>query len=136
MHGTTFGGGPLACAVAIAVIDAIQNEGLLAHALEIGGYFQQRLRELQKRHTMIAEVRGIGLMVAAELHSSTLARQVVKRMLERRILINCTSDTVLRFLPPLVVTKADIEEAIQALDAILTEETAEAQLAGGNKDGQ
>ena len=136
MHGTTFGGGPLACAVAIAVIDAIENEGLLAHALEIGGYFQQRLRELQKRHTMIAEVRGIGLMVAAELHSSTLARQVVKRMLERRILINCTSDTVLRFLPPLVVTKADIEEAIQALDAILTEETAEAQLAGGNKDGQ
>ena len=140
MHGTTFGGGPLACAVAIAVIDTLERDGLLAHAVETGGYFHERLRGLQQRHGAILEVRGMGLMVAAELNDAALAKQVVKKMLERRILLNCTSETVLRFLPPLVVTKAHIDEAIEALDAVLTEETAQAataaQAAGGNKDGQ
>ncbi len=137
MHGTTFGGGPLACAVAIAVIDAIEREGLLTHATEVGGYFQDRLRGLQKRHPSIVEVRGMGLMVAAELDSAELGKQVVQRMLERRILINCTSETVLRFLPPLVVTKAHVDEVVEALDAILSEAVAEnaAQTAGGKSNG-
>ncbi len=137
MHGTTFGGGPLACAVAIAVIDTMEREGLLAHAAEVGGYFQDRLRALQKRHPAIVEVRGMGLMVAAELESAALAKQVVKRMLERRTLINCTSETVLRFLPPLVLTKAHVNEAVAALDGILSEAVAEdaAQTAGGTKNG-
>ncbi len=132
MHGTTFGGGPLACAVAIAVIDTMERDGLLAHAATVGGYFQQRLRELQARHTGIVEVRGLGLMVAAELNDAAVAKQVVKKMLERRILLNCTSETVLRFLPPLVVTRAHIDEAIAALDSVLNEVTA----TGGNDDGQ
>ena len=137
MHGTTFGGGPLACAVAIAVIDTMERQGLLAHAAEVGGYFQQRLRELQQRHAAMVEVRGLGLMVAAELDSAALAKQVVKRLLERRILINCTSDTVLRFLPPLVVTRAQIDEAVEALDAVLSEADVkkEAQTAGGKSNG-
>lgn len=121
MHGTTFGGGPLACAVAIAVIDAIEREGLLEHAAEVGEYFQDRLRALQTRHGSMVDVRGLGLMVAVDLDSAALGKEVVKRMLERRILINCTSDTVLRFLPPLVVTKAHIDEAVDALDVILSE---------------
>lgn len=136
MHGTTFGGGPLACAVAIAVIDTIEREGLLAHAAEVGGYFQQRLRALQQRHAAMVEVRGLGLMVAAELDDAALAKQVVKRLLERRILINCTSDTVLRFLPPLVVTKAQIDDAVDALDAVLSEAGAENGAQGGKSNGE
>ena len=79
----------------------------------------------------------MGLMVAAELDSAELGKKVVQRMLERRILINCTSETVLRFLPPLVVTKAHVDEVVEALDAILSEAVAEnaAQTAGGKSNG-
>ena len=125
MHGTTFGGGPLACAVALAVLETMERERLLEHATEVGEYFRQQLRQLQVRHREIVDVRGLGLMVAAELHSAELARQVVKRMLGRRILLNCTSETVLRFLPPLILQREHVDEAIAALDAVLSEETAQ-----------
>ena len=121
MHGTTFGGGPLACAVAIAVIDTIERDGLLAHATDIGNYFQQQLGLLQKKHDAIVDVRGKGLMVAAEVDSAELGKHIVKAMLERHILINCTSDTALRFLPPYIVGKEHIDQAIAALDEIFTE---------------
>ena len=121
MHGTTFGGGPLACAVAIAVIETIEREGLLAHAVEVGDYFQQQLKTLANKHEAIADVRGKGLMIAAELDSAELGKTVVREMLKRKILINLTSDTVLRFLPPYIVEKAHIDEAISALDEIFTE---------------
>jgi acetylornithine/N-succinyldiaminopimelate aminotransferase len=137
MHGTTFGGGPLACAVAIAVIDTIEKDNLLAHATEVGNYFQEQLRALAKRHEAIVNVRGKGLMVAAELDSADLGRLVVAEMLKRRILINCTSDTVLRFLPPYIVEREHIDTAIAALDAILTEHTAHAAAlsTGGHQRG-
>ena len=139
MHGTTFGGGPLACAVAIAVIDAIENENLLKHATEVGDYFQQGLRGLAKAHDCIKDVRGKGLMVAAELDSADLAKATVAEMLKRRILINCTSDTVLRFLPPYILERKHVDEAIKALDEILTEKAAAVsaahQTAGGNNRG-
>ena len=121
MHGTTFGGGPLACAVAIAVIDTIERDGLLAHATEVGNYFQQQLRLLQEKHDAIVEVRGKGLMVAAEVDSAELGKHIVKAMLERHILINCTSDTALRFLPPYIIGKEHTDRAITALDEIFTE---------------
>jgi acetylornithine aminotransferase/acetylornithine/N-succinyldiaminopimelate aminotransferase len=126
MHGTTFGGGPLACAVAIAVIDHIEKEGLLAHITEVGDYFQQQLRTLAARHECIVDVRGRGLMVAAEVDSAELGKTVVAEMLKRHILINCTSDTVLRFLPPYILERAHVDTAIAALDAILTEQAAHA----------
>ena len=121
MHGTTFGGGPLACAVAIAVIDTIEREGLLAHVTEVGGYFQEQLRGLAAKHDCIVDVRGKGLMLAAELDSADLGKLVVKEMLARKILINCTSDTVLRFLPPYILEKQHVDQAIAALDAIFTQ---------------
>ena len=121
MHGTTFGGGPLACAVAIAVIDTLERDGLLAHATEVGGYFIDQLHALAHKHESIVDVRGKGLMVAAELNSAALGKLVVAEMLKRKILINCTSETVLRFLPPYILQKAHVDEAIAALDAILTE---------------
>jgi acetylornithine/N-succinyldiaminopimelate aminotransferase len=124
MHGTTFGGGPLACAVAIAVIDHMEQEHLLQHVTEVGDYFQKRLRELASRHDSIVDVRGKGLMLAAELDSVDLAKLTVAEMLKRRILINCTSDTVLRFLPPYILEREHVDEAIDALDAIFTEHAA------------
>src|SRR3954471_11503047 len=81
MHGTTFGGGPLACAVAIAVIDEIESEGLLQHVTEVGDYFQSEVRGLAKKHDCIKDVRGKGLMLAAELDNADLAKQTVGEML-------------------------------------------------------
>jgi acetylornithine aminotransferase/acetylornithine/N-succinyldiaminopimelate aminotransferase len=138
MHGTTFGGGPLACAVAIAVIDAIEREGLLTHATEIGDYFQSQLRALADRHDAIVDVRGKGLMLAAEVDSADLGKLIVAEMLKRKIVINCTSDTVLRFLPPYILQREHVDTAIVALDGILTEHAAHAaaQSAGGQSSGQ
>ncbi len=126
MHGTTFGGGPLACAVAIAVIDTIDRDHLLENATQVGAYFLAGLHSLAERHEAIIDVRGMGLMLAAELDSADLAKQVVVEMLKRHILINCTSDTVLRFLPPYVLTPAHVDTAIAALDEILMEHSAAA----------
>jgi acetylornithine/N-succinyldiaminopimelate aminotransferase len=137
MHGTTFGGGPLACAVGIAVIDAIEKEQLLANATESGDYFQAQLRSLARQHESITDVRGKGLMLAAEVDSADLAKLVVAEMLKRHIIINCTSDTVLRFLPPYILKREHVDSAIAALDEIFTEFAAQAaaQSAGGHDRG-
>jgi acetylornithine aminotransferase/acetylornithine/N-succinyldiaminopimelate aminotransferase len=135
MHGTTFGGGPLACAVAIAVIDTIEREGLIAHNQEVGDYFQERLSALALKHDAIVDVRGKGLMVAAELDSADLAKLTVKEMLKRRILINCTSDTVLRFLPPFILEKQHVDHAIEALDQIFTEHAGAHAIEGTSNAG-
>ncbi len=122
MHGTTFGGNPLACAAAIAVIDTLRRENLLAHAAELGAYFHSRLRALQANHPdLIHDVRGLGLMVGLELTSADLAKAVLSGMLKRRILINRTHETVLRFLPPFLITAAHVDQAVAALDGLLAE---------------
>ena len=131
LHGTTFGGGPLACAVAIAVIDTIEQEGLLKNIQETGTYFKQQLHDLAAKHESVVDVRGMGLMLAMEMNSADLAKQIVAKMLERRILINRTSETVLRFLPPFIMGREHVDLAISALNeilsAILTEEGASKQ---------
>jgi acetylornithine/N-succinyldiaminopimelate aminotransferase len=137
MHGTTFGGGPFACAVAIAVIDAIVRDHLLDHVIEIGEYFQAQLHKLAERHTCIIDVRGKGLMIAAELNSADLAKHAVTAMLKEHVIINCTSDTVLRFLPPYIFERAHVDTTIAALDKVFTEFAAEPvpALAGGQTHG-
>jgi acetylornithine aminotransferase/acetylornithine/N-succinyldiaminopimelate aminotransferase len=137
MHGTTFGGGPLACAVGVAVIDAIEKERLMPNATEVGDYFQAQLRLLASRHECMVDVRGKGLMLAAELDSADLGKLVVAEMLKRRIVINCTSDTVLRFLPPYILKREHVDTAIASLDEIFTEHAAQtaAQSAGGHQRG-
>ena len=139
MHGTTFGGGPLACAVALAVIDTIEREHLLEHNTEVGGYFRSQLEQLAQKHSAIVDVRGLGLMLAAELDSEDLAKTILAEMMQRHILINRTSETVLRFLPPFILQKEHVDQAITALDQILSEQTALAAAAptpGGQKIGQ
>jgi acetylornithine aminotransferase/acetylornithine/N-succinyldiaminopimelate aminotransferase len=137
MHGTTFGGGPLACAVAIAVIDTIEKEGLLSQVTQVGDYFQSRLRELAAKHEAIREVRGKGFMIGVELDSADLAKTIVAEMLKRHIVINCTSDTVLRFLPPYILERQHVDTAVAALDEFFTQHsaaaTASTQAAGGNR---
>ncbi|HTZ58420.1 MAG TPA: aspartate aminotransferase family protein [Acidobacteriaceae bacterium] len=122
LHGTTFGGGPLACAVAVAVIDAIEQQGLLENIQQTGAYFKQQLHELAGKHESVVDVRGMGLMLAMEINSDTAAKEIVAKMLERRILINRTSETVLRFLPPYILGREHVDLAIQALHEILTEQ--------------
>jgi acetylornithine/N-succinyldiaminopimelate aminotransferase len=124
MHGTTFGGGPLACAVALAVLETIERDNLLAHVNEVGEYFRGRLEQLAKKHAVILDVRGFGLMLAIELNSADLAKQAVAGMLKRHILINRTSETVLRFLPPYILGKQHVDTAIDALDEIFTAQEA------------
>ena len=121
LHGTTFGGGPLSCAVAIAVIDAMEKQQMLAHIERVGGYFKRQLESLAAKHPAVKQVRGMGLMLALELQHAELAKHAMAKMMERRILINRTSETVLRFLPPYILETEDVDRAIAALDAVLAE---------------
>ena len=130
MHGTTFGGGPLACAVAIAVIDTMKQGNVLAHITEVGNYFKERLGWLRERHDCVAEVRGMGLMLGLDLDSADLAKRVASEMMARHIVINRTSETVLRFLSPYILERKHVDIAIAALDEILTRLTSSAALAG------
>lgn len=135
MHGTTFGGGPLACAVAIAVIDTIKKENLLEHIQDTGKYFHDELTKLAARHDSIVDVRGIGLMLGLELNSADLAKQIAAQLMERRIIINRTSETVLRFLPPFILERKHIDIAIKALDETITAAFAGAAPAGEHHHG-
>jgi len=135
MHGTTFGGGPLACAVAIAVIDTIKRDDLLKHIHNVGEFFHEELSKLAARHECIVDVRGIGLMLGAELNSADLARHVAAQLMERYIIVNRTSETVLRFLPPFILERKHVETAIKALDKIVSATYAGAAPAGEQHHG-
>ena len=120
MHGTTFGGGPLVTVVASAVIDTIHQDHLLANVRSVGNYFLDRLGQLATKHASIREVRGRGLMIGLELASATHAAAVTAAMLSRHIILNRTSETVLRFLPPYILQREHVDQTISALDEILT----------------
>ncbi len=118
-HGTTFGGGPLACRLALEVLDIIEEEGLVARVEEMGDYLLQGFRNLSSRHSTIGEIRGMGLMIGVELGSA--AKDVVSRLLKKGFITNAAHDTVLRLLPPFIISKKDIDEFLSALDEVLAE---------------
>ncbi len=115
-HGTTFGGNPVACAAAVAALGALADPALLAHARTVGQHFRARLEALLGRGG-ITQVRGLGLMLGAVLDRP--GAPVVDRCREAGLIINCTAERVLRFLPPLVVTRAQVDEGFAVLERAL-----------------
>jgi len=118
-HGSTFGGNPLVTAAAVAAMRTISEEGFLERVIEMGNYLRDRLREVGARYPFVTEVRGIGLMIGVGL--SIPGADIIRKGHERGLLLNCTHDTVLRFVPPLVVTREEIDEMLVILDGILAE---------------
>jgi acetylornithine/N-succinyldiaminopimelate aminotransferase len=113
-HASTFGGNSLACAAGIAVIEAIEEEGLLANAEKMGAHARGKLEDLAKKHSIIDHVRGMGLMIGIQLNTNGAA--IVAKCLEMGLRINCTHDTILRFMPPMNVTAEQLDQAISILD--------------------
>jgi acetylornithine aminotransferase len=119
-HGSTFGGNPLVTAAAVATLRAIEEEGLLNRCEEMGEYLLGELEGLKRRFpALVTEVRGIGLMIGMEMTAP--AGEIVKKGLERGVLLNVAQDRVMRFVPPLIVTKAEVDEMIGILAGILAE---------------
>jgi acetylornithine/N-succinyldiaminopimelate aminotransferase len=117
-HASTFGGNCLACAAGVATIEAIEEGNLLQNAVEMGQYAQDKLRQLKEKHSVIDHVRGIGLMIGIQLLRP--GADIVSKCLDRGLRINCTHDTVIRFMPPMVVTKDQIDEAVGIFDSVLS----------------
>jgi acetylornithine aminotransferase len=116
-HGSTFGGNPLVCSAALAAMQTISNDGVLDNCRAMGKYLTEKLKELQAKYSFIKDVRGQGLIIGMELDIEGGA--LVVKAMEHGLLINCTVGNVLRFVPPLIVCRAEIDEAITILDEVL-----------------
>ncbi len=117
-HGSTFGGNPLACAAANVVLDKIGSGDILAHVNEVGAYLKQKLGGFQQKYPqLITEVRGTGLILGLQLTKP--GRDIVNACLDEGAIINCTAGDVLRFVPPLIVTKAQVDELCAILGKVL-----------------
>ena len=114
MHGSTFGGSALACRVALEFFDILEE--LLPSIERVGDYFRSRLEELARKYSFVKEVRGRGLMVGMDLEIP--GKQIVLDAMARGLLINCTHDTVLRFLPPYIVTEKEVDSAMKTLSKL------------------
>ena len=112
-HASTFGGNPLATAAGIAAIKAVLEEGMLKNCQRVGKYLLEKLNKLKAEYPFIKEVRGKGLIVGMEL--TIPGADIVKACMEKGLLINCTSDTILRFIPPLIATEKDVDEVMGIL---------------------
>ena len=115
-HASTFGGNPLATAAGVASLTTILEEGMLENCQKMGDYFFSQLEALQKKFPFVKEVRGKGLILGVELKID--GGTIVREMLRKKILINCTMGNVLRFLPPLIVTKEEVDRVVHALEEV------------------
>ncbi len=116
-HGSTFGGNPMACAAGLATLEAILEDNIIIQNVSaLGDHFLKGLRALQKKYPFIKDVRGTGLLIGMELGFE--GKDIVAACLKEGFLINCTVNTVLRFMPPLIVTEEEIDQLIEALDSI------------------
>lgn len=114
-HGSTFGGNPLGCAVAVAALEVLEEEGLVERSLELGAYFMEKLKEIKNPH--IKEVRGKGLFIGLEL--DTEARPYCEKLKTLGLLCKETHDTTIRFAPPLVISKEELDWAIERIKQVL-----------------
>jgi ornithine--oxo-acid transaminase len=114
-HGSTFGGNPLACAVSLAALDVIEDEGLAQRSLELGSYFMGRLKKI--KNPLISEVRGRGLFIGVELNVP--ARKYCEELKAKGLLCKETHENVIRFAPPLVISNEDLEWAIEKIEKVL-----------------
>jgi 4-aminobutyrate aminotransferase len=117
-HGSTFGGNPVACAAALATVELIQN-GLMANAAEVGSYLKEKLSQLKPGHPAIKDVRGLGLMVGVELSDGNLRDRVVRNAFENGLLLLGCGESTIRFCPPLIVTKNEVDAAVEIFDVVL-----------------
>jgi acetylornithine/N-succinyldiaminopimelate aminotransferase len=118
-HASTFGGNCLACAAGIAVIEAIEEDSLLENAANMGRYAKEKLNGLKEKHFIIDHVRGIGLMIGIQLKGP--GKEIVEKCLDKGLRINCTNESVLRLMPAMIVTKEEIDAAVDIIDNVLTE---------------
>jgi acetylornithine/LysW-gamma-L-lysine aminotransferase len=119
-HSTTFSGSPLVCAAACAAIDVLVKDKLAGRAATLGGYFKAKLEDLQAKYKIVKEVRGLGLMLGMELRYDV--RNVIIKAMDRGVLILDAGRNVLRFLPPLVIEKEQIDKTVSVLDTVIKEE--------------
>ncbi|HEX2912816.1 MAG TPA: acetylornithine transaminase [Chloroflexia bacterium] len=119
-HGSTFGGNPVACAAGIAVLNEIIGNNIAGNAARMGEYLGSRSRELMEKHPVVVAERGLGLLRAMDLRDE-VANEVVNRCAEEGLLLNAVSPTTLRLMPPLIITEAHVNEAIDILDQVLGE---------------
>lgn len=119
-HGTTFGGNPLAMRAGCVVTDELLNNGVIDNAHKVGGYFFERLNDLAKKCGRIAEVRGAGLMIGIEFNDD-IAKTAGAKMRDKGYLVGTIGERIFRIVPPLIITKADVEEFVCALGDVLNE---------------
>jgi acetylornithine/succinyldiaminopimelate/putrescine aminotransferase len=115
-HASTFGGNPLATAAGVAALTTILEEGMLENCQKVGGYFLTRLEGIKRKFPFVQEVRGKGLILGMELKME--GGSIVKEMMKKGFLINCTMGNVLRFLPPLIVTREEVDQMLTALEEV------------------
>lgn len=118
-HASTFGGNNVACAAGIAVIEAIEEDGLLEKTIQIGQYTRDKLMSLKEQFPIIQSVRGKGLMIGVQL--SAPGADIVSRCLDKGLRVNCTQDTVLRVMPPMIAEQEHIDKAMDILQGVLSE---------------
>ena len=118
-QGSTFGGNSLSCAAANFVVNFIEKNKLIEKGAKMGNYFKEKLNELKNKHNSIKEIRAIGLMIAVETNKSS--KDIVNKCLKESLLVNPVSETAIRFLPPLTIEKKEIDEAINILDKVFSQ---------------